>query len=147
MGWMKEKAEPQRLTFLPLDLRVEWNLVATTRPNLLLVGSSSATKAMLVALKPHLREPLCQFSPRTGVPVPRPTKGTLILLEVARLDMKQQAQLFRWLGRFDQRVQVISTTSEELFSLVEAGAFLTNLYYRLNIVRIDSTSSGELASS
>ena len=100
---------------------------------------------MLVPLKPHLREPLRQYEPKMGVSVPQPLEGTLVLLEVAGLDAKQQAQLLRWLDQFDGRgqVQVVSTTSQPLVSLVETGAFLANLYYRLNVVRMDLTSSGE----
>ena len=41
------------------------------------------------------------------------------------------------------RVQIISTVSEPLFTLVEAGTFLADLYYRLNIVRMDLTPSSE----
>ena len=137
----KEKEKPQRPTFLPLALRAEWDLATTTRHNLLLVGSSSATEALLDALKPHLREPLRHCNPRTGVSVPEATEGTLVLSEVAGLDMKQQAQLFRRLDQFEQRVRVVATTSEPLFPLVQAGAFLADLYYRLNIVLFDLTSS------
>jgi transcriptional regulator of acetoin/glycerol metabolism len=39
-------------------------------------------------------------------------------------------------------VQVISTTSRPLFSLVERGAFLRELYYKLNVVRIDLIGVG-----
>jgi len=145
MGSGKEAAERQRPIVLPFDLHTEWDLVIRARSNLLLVGSSSDTDAMLVALKPYLDEPLRQHKPETGVPVPQPREGTLILLEVDRLDGEQQVQLDRWLDRFDERgrVQVVSTASEPLFSLVETGAFLANLYYRLNVVRMDLTASGE----
>jgi DNA-binding NtrC family response regulator len=73
------------------------------------------------------------------VPVPQPRDGTLVLLDVERLDREQQAQLDRWLERFDERgrVQVVSAGSAPLFSLVETGAFLPDLYYRLNVVRMD----------
>ena len=99
---------------------------------------------MLVALRPHLLMPLRQCKPRVGVAVPQPREGTLVLHDVGRLDGRQQAQLLQWLDRFDerQRVQVVSTTSEALFSLVEAGTFLAKLYYRLNVVRMDVTPLG-----
>jgi hypothetical protein len=145
MGSGKVTAVRQWPIFLPFDLHVEWDLVIRARSNLLLAGSLSETDAMLVALKPHLRAPLRKYKPKTGVPVPQPREGTLVLLEVDRLNGKQQAQLVRWLDRFDEhgRVQVVSTTSEPLFSLVETGAFLARLYYRLNVVRLDLTASGE----
>ena len=145
MGSGREAAARQRPIFLPLDLHAEWDLVVRVRCNLLLVGSSPTTNAMLVALESHLRGPLQHYTPKTGVPVPQPLEGTLVLLEVARLDLEQQAQLLWWLDQFDERwqVQVVSTTSAPLFPLVETGAFLTSLYYRLNVVRMNLTSSGE----
>lgn len=145
MGSEKVTAVRQRPIVPPFDLHAECDLVIEARCNLLLVGSLSATNAMLVALKPHLRAPLRQCKPKAGMPVPQPREGTLVLLDVARLDGKQQAQLLQWLDRFDERrrVQVVSTASEPLFSLVEAGTFLDNLYYKLNVVRMDLTPSGE----
>ena len=145
MGSGQETAVPERPILLPHDLRADWDLIVRARSNLLLAGSASATNAMVVALKPHLPGPLKQFKPKAGVPVPQPREGTLVLLEVARLTVEQQAELLRWLDRFDDRsrVQIVSTTAQPLFSLVENGAFLDNLYYRLNAVRIDLASSGK----
>jgi hypothetical protein len=136
-----EMAARQRPVFLPSHLRAEWDAVSQGHQNVLLVGQPSATNEMVVALTPHLREPLQRYSPAQGLPVPEPAEGTLVLLEVARLDGKQQARLVQWLDQFDQRVrvQVVSTTSKPLFSLVESGAFLADLYYKLNVVRIDLT--------
>ena len=148
MGSGKATAVGQRPIFLPFDLHFEWDLVIRARSNLLLAGSLSAIDAMLVALKPHLSAPLRQYNATTGGPVPQPREGTLILLEVDSLDGNQQAKLVEWLDRFEERgrVQVVSTTSAPLFSLVETGAFLANLYYRLNVVRMDVTASGESTS-
>ena len=145
MGLEKETAEHQRPVFPPIDLQAECDLVIEARCNLLLVGPLSVTNAMLEALKPHLRGPLRQYKPKADVPVPQPRDGTLVLLNVARLNEKQQAQLLQWLDGFDERrrVQIVSTASEPLFSLVEAGAFLGDLYYRLNTVRMDLTPSSE----
>lgn len=138
-----ETAARRSPALLPSDQRAEWELLVRARPNLLLVGSSSATNALLAPLTPHLRQPILQYEPNPGAPVPQPLEGTLVLMEVARLDPNQQAQILRWLNQFNARtaVQVVSITSEPLFSLVEAGAFLRNLYYRLNIVRIDLAPS------
>jgi hypothetical protein len=131
--------------FLPVDHRPEWEMLVQARPNLLLDGSASATSEMLGALNPHLRQPIIQYDPNTGGPVPQPKEGTLVLVEVARLGANQQKQMLQWLNQFNGRalVQVVSTTSEPLFSKVEAGAFLDNLYYRLNIVRIDLAGSSD----
>ena len=132
-------------TYLPSDLRADWDLVISAHHNLLLVGTSSATNEMLVAMKPHLRTPIHQYALKSGGLLPQPVEGTLILSEVARLELKQQTQLLRWLDQFHTRshVQVVSTTCEPLFKLVETGAFLPHLYYRLNVVLIELTASGE----
>jgi hypothetical protein len=133
----------QRPVFLPSHLRAEWDAVCQGLHNLLLVGTPSATNEMLLAMTPHLPEPVQRYTSKAGRPVPQPSDGTLILLEVARLDGKQQTDLLRWLEQFDRSdVQVVSTTSKPLFSLVERGAFLVDLYYKLNVVRIDLIGSG-----
>src|SRR6185503_15349102 len=104
---------------LPFDRHVEWETLVQARPNLLLDGSASATSEMLSALKPHLRLPIIHHDPTTGEPVPQPKEGTLVLLEVGRLGVNQQQQLLQWLTQFNGRVpvQVVSTTSEPLFSM------------------------------
>jgi hypothetical protein len=143
-GLREEVAASQRPVFLPSHLQAEWDAVSQGQHNFLLVGTQSATKEVLVAMTPHLREPLHRYSPKPGLPVPQPVDGTLVLLEAAMLDGKQQKQLLRWLDQFEQRphVQVVSTTSKPLFSLVETGGFLSDLYYKLNIVRIDLIGLG-----
>jgi hypothetical protein len=132
--------------FLSSRLRAEWDAVSRGHHNFMLVGTPSATNEMFAAMTPHLRKPLQRYLAKPGLTVPQPVEGTLVLLEVARLDGKQQAQLLRWLDEFDQRlhVQVVSTTAKPLFSLVEAGAFLRDLYYKLNIVRIDLIGSARI---
>jgi len=92
---------------------------------------------MLVALRPHFRKPIWRCKPKKGVPLVQPSGGTLILLEAARLDVKQQEQLLGWFDQFDGSLQIVTTTSQPLFSLVQSGAFLEQLYYGLNVVRMD----------
>jgi len=141
-----EVAARPRPALLPAHLRAEWDAVYQGQHNFLLVGTASATKEILTAMKPHLREPLHHYSPKAGIPVPQPVDGTLVLLEVARLDGQQQKQLLRWLEQFEQRahVQVISTTSLPLFSLVKSRKFLVDLYYKLNVVRMDLSASARV---
>jgi transcriptional regulator of aromatic amino acid metabolism len=128
----------ERPRFLPTDLHTEWDLVVRGPHNLLLVAAPSATSEMLVALKSYLRAPLHEYTPNGG-PVPQPPEGTLVLFEVARLNKTQQTQLLHWLDQINERlqVQVVSTSSEPLFPLVQSGAFLADLYYKLNVVLID----------
>ena len=137
-----EKAGHDRPTFLPADLHTEWDLIVRAPHNLLVLANSSATNEMLAALKPHLRVPLHEYTP-TGGAVPEPAEGTLVLFDVARLNTKEQTQLLQWLDQINERlqVQVVSTTSEPLFPLVQAGAFLADLYYKLNVVLIDLSAN------
>jgi sigma-54-interacting transcriptional regulator len=127
-------SQPARV--LPTELTVEWNAVAREHCNVLVEALPALVGPVLAELRPHLRAPIHEYSPDSGVPVPEPTEGTLILLEVASLVPRQQAKLLRWLNDRKGRVQVASTSSEPLFPLVERGTFDAALYYRLNIVRI-----------
>ena len=135
----------RRPALLPLELQADWDMAVRTEVNLLLEGSPSEIEGRLAALKPHLREPVCEFKPADGACVPQPREGTLILLEVARLDAAQQTTLLRWFDEFDERVpvRIVSTSSEPLFSLVGSGAFDCELYYRLNVVVIELPRSDE----
>ena len=126
--------------FLSRDLQCDWDVVTTVYVNLLLVGSASETAIMLDALGPHFRGPIRRFRPKAGAVLPEPAAGTLIVFEVDRLDSNQQAQMLRWIHHPQTHAQVVCTASESLFGLVEAGAFLPELYYRLNVVLFDVTS-------
>ncbi len=139
-GTRDEKRIPPP-AFLSRELTCDWDLAATVHANLLLVGSSSETAVMLDALGPHFRGPIWRYTPKAGVVLPEPAAGTLIVLEVDRLDAKQQEQMLRWIHQPRRHAQVVCTSSDSLFRLVEAGDFLAELYYRLNVVLLDITRS------
>ena len=74
--------------------------------------------------------------------------GTLFLDEIGEIDSNTQVKLLRALGeRTIQRVggnkvievdvRVIAATNKNLQSLVEEGKFRDDLYFRLNVVKID----------
>jgi hypothetical protein len=126
--------------FLSRDLQYDWDLVTTVYTNFLLIGTSSQTGAMLDGLAPYFREPISRFKAKAGALLPEPTKGTLIVLGVHRLDSNQQAQMLRWMDQSQSRVQVVSTSTESLFSLVQSGDFSAELYYRLNVMLLDVTA-------
>ena len=142
---VKEIAERRSLAVLPSDFQADWDMAVRTEVNLLLEGAPADIEVSLDALKPHLREPVCEFRPAEDACVPQPREGTLILVEVARLDSAQQAALLRWFDEFDGRVpvRIVSTSSEPLFSFVGSGAFPSELYYRLNAVLIKAPRSEE----
>ncbi len=63
--------------------------------------------------------------------------ATLVVRSVSALDQDQQQALLAWLDAPGNRMQVISTTTDPLYPLVSRGAFLANLYYRLNVLLLD----------
>lgn len=99
---------------------------------------------MLASMLPHLFEPIRLFTPDTEGPVPLPTEGTLILMEIGLLNGSQQSELVAWLDQLDRRdpVQIVSTTTGQILPLIESGIFRAELYYRLNVIRIDLSSAG-----
>jgi DNA-binding NtrC family response regulator len=103
----------------------------------MVVGEPAATAAVLRALEPHLATPVSQCSAETGLSLPQRPAGTVVVEELAALDLDQQRRLLRWLNEADERVQIVSMTSQPLYAFVEQGTFLAELYYRLNTVRID----------
>lgn len=111
-------------------------VLASSHPNVVLVGVSQRTEAVLRALTPYLQPPVLAFTWPTSFP--KPAQGTLILRELESLDRQVQHQLLRWLDGAGAGTRVISLTSESLFPLVEEGAFLEALYYRLNVVRLEA---------
>jgi DNA-binding NtrC family response regulator len=45
--------------------------------------------------------------------------------------------LISWLVACRQRVQLVSTTAEDLFAQVASGAFVADLYYLLAVIRLE----------
>jgi two-component system response regulator GlrR len=79
--------------------------------------------------------------------------GALFLDEIGDLPMEVQVGLSKalakehfpsgkWLGAVRTDVRLISTTSRDLKSLTESGAFLKDLYYQINILPIEMPPLG-----
>jgi hypothetical protein len=114
----------------------DWRAILRTRANVLVMGPKDALTAFVQAARSEMSDPI-----RTSGPALPPFLDgvrTLILTEVDALSDTDQQRLRRW---FDERqnadVQVVSLTSEPLFSLVSANAFDTQLYYRLNTIVLE----------
>lgn len=118
---------------LPLDQ--DWRVLATTHPNVLVVGTDIAVDDALRAVQCVCRQPVvtCWATDSLVLPSPPPS-GTLILRGVDALSLESQRRLLAWLDEAHGCAQVISTSAEALWPRRETGIFLDALYYRLNVV-------------
>ena len=116
----------------------EWLILRSHRPNVLVTGSNDLIDAVLGALRPQLQPPICEWSPDGRLPAVY-ERATLLIRNVGTLSLPQQGSLLAWLEELEPRgIQVVSTSALELLRLVHDGAFLDDLYYRLNVVRMDA---------
>ena len=115
----------------------DWELACAARVNVWLRGPQHTTRAALTTLGPVLSEPVVTL--RAGAPlvlVPR-SIATLIVEDVSALALDDQQRLLAWLDDVAEGTRVISVTSAPILPLLESGAFLGALYYRLNTVYVD----------
>jgi sigma-54-interacting transcriptional regulator len=125
----------------------ECQVMLKARPNVLLEGPQSAVEATLLALKPLFQAPVLSSPPDAPLRLPEREARTFVVRDVDRLTAEDQDRLFRWLAERPAGLQVIATTSRQLFEMTVDDAFLPALYYRLNVVRLAvSDEGGELHS-
>jgi hypothetical protein len=119
-----------------------YRVAPVLRANVLVVGPDDVLKHLLDAVLPSLREPISRLAPRHSALLPAAGEcATLIIENVGALPLHDQQHLFDWLTATVGRTQIVSTTASTLLPLVESGAFVEALYYRLNIICIDMTST------
>ncbi len=108
------------------------------RTNVLVVGSSEATRIVLDMLRLDLRGPVLKWRP--GLPLELPTRGraaTVVLEDLTRLTNEEQVRMLGWLEEVAGYIRVVSTTSVPIWPRVARGEFNEVLYYRLNVVYVD----------
>jgi hypothetical protein len=120
----------------------EWVSLCAARHNVLLEGSDESTESLVLFLAPYLCRPVVWKPPHAPVALPSGACGALVLQNVGALSRPEQAELLRWLDNSTDRKQVVSTTVQPLFPLVERGLFDEALYYRLNIMLLCVDASG-----
>jgi two-component system response regulator AtoC len=72
-------------------------------------------------------------------------QGTLLLEQVGQMPLEPQATLLKMIDEArackgddgDRQVRIIATSSQDLATLMEDGKFRKDLFYRLNVIRID----------
>jgi sigma-54-interacting transcriptional regulator len=113
-------------------------MVRTARANVLLKGIDSVTDRILDTLRPDLCVPIATWRPGERLLLPHAARpGTLILHGVGGLTLEEQLRLLDWLQETAGRTRLVSTSSTPLLPLIEAGAFLDTLYYRLNTIYLE----------
>ena len=122
----------------------DWQVLLSARPNTLLEGPHETTDAIVGEAMEWLAEP---FGTWGGAAQASDRPATLVVRSVSALDQDQQQALLAWLDAPGNRMQVISTTTDPLYPLVSRGAFLANLYYRLNVLLLDVASPNHISES
>lgn len=112
------------------------------RVNLLLIAPDGVVQFVLESLLLDLKEPIARWRAGERLVLPSPDQsGTLVLHEAGALSANDQIRLLDWLEQAEGRTQVVSTSTTPLLPRVHAGGFIDTLYYRLNTVCVDVTSS------
>jgi hypothetical protein len=117
----------------------EWGFGRLPSANLLFVGTEMTVSNLVCSLWPNFDEPIVvrRRDDRLRLAPSSERVGTMILYGVDTLTDHEQHALQAWLSVRNGRTRVVSTVSESLLPMIEAGAFSDSLYYRLNVVCID----------
>jgi hypothetical protein len=115
-------------TFQQIVARPEWRSIVDVRPNVMV--RTRAPQLLMRAFASFAREPIQVLR---GWRTPRIETGTLVIHRVESLDVTEQRELLRWIDRH-RAVQCVSLVRRPLYSVVSAGRFLAELYYRLNAI-------------
>ena len=130
-----------RFRLVPLE---DWRAHLRTRSNVLVTGPRDALSSFIQSARSEMLEPVASVA--GSAPLGFDAR-TIVLFDVDTLAATEQRRLTQWMNEpRDSRAQIISATSVSLFSLVEAGRFDGDLFYRLNIIHLkiqDGQSTGD----
>lgn len=123
-----------------IDLGREERAYRRTRSNALLVADEDHIDALLTAVTGRPAASLPAWTPRAAATDDDrlATAGTLVVRNVHLLDPAQQRCLFEAIGMWQGRVRVIATSPAPLYPLVSAHRFDEALYYRLNMLCLET---------
>ena len=115
----------------------DWRAFMQMRWNLLVSGPRHEADAFVLALTPYLQSPIRRAPCGLLQRLP-PEGGTLILDDVESVDDLEQQRLLWWLEEHSRAgTQVITIAPAGFYTHVQAGAFLSVLYYRLNPINVE----------
>jgi hypothetical protein len=137
-GKLRTDETPTDPAGLPIPPQ-EWRAIISIRPNLLIEGPDEGAEKIIDAITTALSGPVREWDR------PASDQDTGATLVVRRVDLLSAADHHRLLDAMNAEIatrrirQVITTSTQPLFRLVESGQFPDNLYYRLNTIRLELT--------
>jgi hypothetical protein len=114
----------------------DWRMVVSSHPNMLLEGAWENSERLIRALASDTNALVLDWRE----PWPAEAPAIIVARDVDMFGETEQHQLLDRLdgaGKGARTCQVVSTSAQRLFDLVEQGQFREDLYYRLNIVHFD----------
>jgi sigma-54-interacting transcriptional regulator len=135
--------EFSRLCRLAPDSEPEWESITRAHRNVLLEGPRETIEPAILLFMPYLANPIAWRRP--GEALELEACRTLIVEEVGALDPAEQIRLWGRLDSARGQVQVVSTSTKALFTLVMRGLFHERLYYRLNVTLVQCRALAALS--
>ena len=114
-----------------------WLVNQGHRPNLLITSATVSVRDVLRELGPWCAQPLQIVPASNGLRLPASGAGLLVFTDVSAFTPLQQSTLNDWISAGYGQWQIVSIAITPLESLVAAGRFKEDLFYRLNTVRFD----------
>jgi hypothetical protein len=108
------------------------------RPNLLVRCQGGGADRVLQTLMQSCEHPFHLCTLPGPLELPSHKTGTLYLENASALTLAQQIRLQDWMSRGPGQIQVISVVFDPLYPMVEQGQFLEGLFYRLNVVSLET---------
>jgi hypothetical protein len=112
------------------------HLLQIARPNVLLIGPETDMDGAISLVAGCPVSALPEWPTCVNGAASDSAPHTIVVRNVTSLEKQEQHSLHEWLER--AAVRVISTSTAPMYPLVERQEFLEPLYYRLNIVCVES---------
>jgi hypothetical protein len=132
----------QHLRTVSRRLSDDWDLMCSAAVNIWLFGRPNTTAAFIHALRPYIKEPV--ITRVGGEPLDLPAAdqaATLVVRNVSELTLAEQDRLLTWIDSNGGKSRVIATSMRSALPMIAAGTFRESLYYRLNTMYVDVTTS------